>query len=85
MSVVFSMFPWLILGPFEFQGRMAVYNLACEGLSNASNASDLSLRKLYIGSLSPEVTSETLLNVFGRHGEIEEGSVAYAKDTNESR
>lgn len=26
-----------------------------------------------------------LLNFFGRHGEIEEGSVAYDKDTNESR
>ncbi|XP_054825044.1 UBP1-associated protein 2C-like [Prosopis cineraria] len=66
-------------------GRLAVCNLACEGLSGASNAPDLSLRKLYIGSLSPEVSSETLLNFFGRHGEIEEGSVAYDKDTNESR
>ncbi|XP_028777603.1 UBP1-associated protein 2C [Neltuma alba] len=66
-------------------GRLAVCNLACEGLSGASNAPDLSLRKLYIGSLSPEVSSEMLLNFFGRHGEIEEGSVAYDKDTNESR
>ncbi|KAK4281823.1 hypothetical protein QN277_013273 [Acacia crassicarpa] len=66
-------------------GRLAVCNLACEGLSGASNAPDLSLRKLYIGSLSPEVSSEMLLNFFGRYGEIEEGSVAYDKDTNESR
>ncbi|KAI4300705.1 hypothetical protein L6164_034051 [Bauhinia variegata] len=66
-------------------GRMAVCNLACEGLTGASNAADLSLRKLYVGSLSPEVTSEMLLHFFGRHGEIEEGSAAYDKDTNESR
>ena len=64
---------------------MAVCNLACEGLSGASSAPDLALRKLYVGSLSPEVTSEMLLNFFGRHGKIEEGSVAYDKDTNESR
>ncbi|KOM38839.1 hypothetical protein LR48_Vigan03g222100 [Vigna angularis] len=66
-------------------GRLAVCNLACEGLSGTSSAPDVSLRKLYIGSLSPEVTSELLLNYFARHGEIEEGSVAYDRDTNESR
>ncbi|XP_061346382.1 UBP1-associated protein 2C-like [Gastrolobium bilobum] len=66
-------------------GRLAVCNLACDGLSGTSSTPDLSLRKLYIGSLSPEVSSEMLLNYFARHGEIEEGSVAYDKDTNESR
>ncbi|GAV63942.1 RRM_1 domain-containing protein [Cephalotus follicularis] len=66
-------------------GRMAVCNLACEGLSGASTTSDLTHRKLYIGGLSPDVTSEMLLNFFVRHGEIEEGSVAYDKDSNESR
>ncbi|KAK9290151.1 hypothetical protein L1049_008317 [Liquidambar formosana] len=66
-------------------GRLAVCNLACEGLSGASTTPDLTQRKLYIGGLSPDVTSELLLNFFGRHGDIEEGSVAYDKDTNESR
>ncbi|XP_022742650.1 UBP1-associated protein 2C-like [Durio zibethinus] len=66
-------------------GRMAVCNLACEGLSGASTTPDLAQRKLYIGGLAPNITSEMLLNYFGRHGEIEEGSVAYDKDTNESR
>ncbi|WCJ33992.1 RNA-binding (RRM/RBD/RNP motifs) family protein [Euphorbia peplus] len=66
-------------------GRLAVCNLACEGLSGSSTTPDLAHRKLYIGGLSPEITSEMLLNFFGRHGEIEEGSVAYDKDTNESR
>lgn len=66
-------------------GRLAVCNLACEGLSSATVSAEVSLRKIYIGGLSPDVTSETLLNVFGKHGEIEEGSVAYDKDTNASR
>ncbi|XP_062112155.1 UBP1-associated protein 2C-like [Humulus lupulus] len=66
-------------------GRLAVCNLACEGLTGTSTTPDLPQRKLYIGSLSPEVTSEMLLQFFARHGEIEEGSVAYDKDTNGSR
>lgn len=64
---------------------MAVCNLACEGLTGTSSNLDLTQRKLYIGGLSPNVTSEMLLHFFGRHGDIEEGSVAYDKDTNESR
>lgn len=64
---------------------MAVCNLACEGLSGASASPDVAQRKLYIGGLSPDVTSEMLLSFFERHGEIEEGSVAYDKDSNESR
>ncbi|KAF8395902.1 hypothetical protein HHK36_019857 [Tetracentron sinense] len=66
-------------------GRLAVCNLACEGLSSGSITPDQAQRKLYIGGLSPDITSETLLHFFGRHGEIEEGSVAYDKDTNKSR
>lgn len=64
---------------------MAVCNLACEGLSGTSGTPDLVQRKLFIGGLSPEVTSEMLLEFFGRHGDIEEGSVAYDKETTESR
>lgn len=78
--------PFVYFRNFSFQGRLAVCNLACEGLSGtSSSAPDLTLRKLYIGSLSPEVTSELLLSYFGKHGSIEEGSVAYDKDSNESR
>ncbi|XP_011004820.1 PREDICTED: UBP1-associated protein 2A-like [Populus euphratica] len=66
-------------------GRMAVCNLACEGLTGATTTPDLTQRKLYIGGLSPEISSEMLLHFFGRYGEIGEGSVAYNKDTNESR
>lgn len=66
-------------------GRLVVCNLACEGLSSTTVSSDLALRKIYIGGLSPDTSSEILLNFFGRHGEIEEGSVAYDKETNKSR
>ncbi|XP_008777247.1 UBP1-associated protein 2C-like [Phoenix dactylifera] len=66
-------------------GRLAVCNLACESLSSASVSTDVALRKIYIGGLSPDISSETLLSFFGRHGDIEEGSVAYDKDTNKSR
>ncbi|KAJ4971534.1 hypothetical protein NE237_004633 [Protea cynaroides] len=66
-------------------GRLAVCNLACEGLSSATITPDQALRKLYVGGLSPDTTSEMLLNFFVRHGEIEEGSVAYDKGTNKSR
>ncbi|RRT48216.1 hypothetical protein BHM03_00026257 [Ensete ventricosum] len=66
-------------------GRLAVCNLACEGLSSTSVTSDLALRKIYIGGLSPDISSENLLSFFRRHGEIEEGSVAYDKESNKSR
>ncbi|KAE8654861.1 Myb-like HTH transcriptional regulator family protein [Hibiscus syriacus] len=71
--------------PVLIDGRKAVCNLAFEGLSGLGATPDLAQRKLYIGGLSPDVSGEMLLNYFGRHGEIEEGSVAYEKDTNESR
>ncbi|KAJ8448517.1 hypothetical protein Cgig2_012161 [Carnegiea gigantea] len=66
-------------------GRLAACNLASEGLSSASTTPDQAQRKLYVGGLSPETTTAMLLNFFMRHGEIEEGSVAYDKDTNKSR
>ncbi|XP_047944591.1 UBP1-associated protein 2C-like [Salvia hispanica] len=66
-------------------GRMAVCNLASEGLSSNSVTPDQAQRKLYVGGLSPETTSEMLLAFFSRHGDIEEGSVAYEKETNKSR
>lgn len=68
-----------------FQGRMAVCILACEGVPTVGANPDQAQRKLYIGGLSPEITNESLLTFFGTYGEIEEGSVAYDKETNKSR
>ncbi|KAH7293134.1 hypothetical protein KP509_28G013300 [Ceratopteris richardii] len=66
-------------------GRIAVCNLAVTGMQPPPAASDLTQRKLFIGSLSYETTTETLINIFSQYGEIEEGSVAYDKATNKSR
>ncbi|KAL9240152.1 hypothetical protein vseg_014403 [Gypsophila vaccaria] len=66
-------------------GRMTVCNLACEGLGSSTITPDQAQRKLYIGGLAPETTTQMLLSFFSKHGEIEEGSVAYDKDTNISR
>lgn len=70
----------------RIDGRMTVCNLAAQGSSApVSSTADQSQRKLYVGSLSYETTSETLLNFFAQYGEIEEGAVAYDKNTNKSR
>ncbi|EFJ14894.1 hypothetical protein SELMODRAFT_27842, partial [Selaginella moellendorffii] len=50
-----------------------------------SRSADQAQRKLYIGGLSYETSNETLLNIFSQYGEIEEGAVAYDKNTNKSR
>jgi RNA recognition motif-containing protein len=67
------------------QGRITVCNLASAGGSSGTSSSDQAQRKLYIGGLSYETTSDTLLNIFSQYGEIEEGAIAYDKNTNKSR
>eukprot|EP00271_Cylindrocystis_brebissonii_P009267 TRINITY_DN2398_c0_g2_i1.p1 TRINITY_DN2398_c0_g2~~TRINITY_DN2398_c0_g2_i1.p1 ORF type:complete len:402 (+),score=82.56 TRINITY_DN2398_c0_g2_i1:159-1364(+) len=70
----------------RIDGRMTVCNLAAQGSAAAlPTFVDQSQRKLYVGSLSYETTSEALLNYFSQYGEIEEGAVAYDKNTNKSR
>lgn len=63
---------------------MTVCNLAATGNGPALQ-SDVQLRKVYVGGLSYETTSETLLKVFNPYGEIEEGAIAYDKASNKSR
>ncbi|MCO5554043.1 hypothetical protein L7F22_007569 [Adiantum nelumboides] len=72
--------------PSKFiDGRIAVCNLAVTGTHPPVVTGDLAQRKLFIGSLSYETTTETLISVFSQYGDIEEGSVAYDKVTNKSR
>ncbi|EFJ23104.1 hypothetical protein SELMODRAFT_151090 [Selaginella moellendorffii] len=66
-------------------GRITVCNLASVGTSGSGGTNDQAQRKLYIGGLSYETSNETLLNIFSKYGEIEEGAVAYDKNTNKSR
>ncbi|MCO5573538.1 hypothetical protein L7F22_027309 [Adiantum nelumboides] len=66
-------------------GRITVCNLAVSGTYAPIGVSDQAQRKLFIGGLSYDTTTETLINIFSQYGEIEEGSVAYDKSTNKSR
>ncbi|KAH9296396.1 hypothetical protein KI387_039984 [Taxus chinensis] len=65
-------------------GRITISNLAATSSSTGQTA-DLTQRKLYIGGLSYDTPTEKLLDVFSKYGEIEEGSVAYDKNTSKSR
>lgn len=69
----------------NIDGRITVCNLASAGGTSGTSSSDQAQRKLYIGGLSYDTTSDTLLNIFSQHGEIEEGAIAYDKNTNKSR
>ena len=44
----------------RLHGRMAVCNLACEGLSRANTTPYQAQRKLYIGGLAPDVIIEAV-------------------------
>ncbi|KAL3698821.1 hypothetical protein R1sor_012897 [Riccia sorocarpa] len=67
----------------NIDGRITVCNLASSG--STATPTDQAQRKLYIGGLSYETSSDTLLAIFSQYGEIEEGAVAYDKNTNKSR
>ncbi|GLJ21485.1 hypothetical protein SUGI_0396730 [Cryptomeria japonica] len=66
-------------------GRITITNLAAAANSSPGQTGDLTQRKLYIGGLSYDTATDKLLEVFSKYGEIEEGSVAYDKNTNKSR
>eukprot|EP00249_Psilotum_nudum_P019672 c27366_g1_i2 orf=356-1435(-) len=66
-------------------GRISVCNLASAGTITSSTGADQAQRKLFIGGLSYDTSTETLIDIFSQYGEIEEGSVAYDKNTNKSR
>lgn len=69
----------------NIDGRITVCNLASAGSTSGTSSTDQAQRKLYIGGLSYDTTSDTLLNIFSQYGEIEEGAIAYDKNTNKSR
>jgi len=70
----------------KIDGRMTVCILAATGnTSQGAATTDTTQRKVYVGGLSYDTTSEALLAHFNQYGEIEEGSVAYDKASNKSR
>ncbi|XP_057947932.1 UBP1-associated protein 2C-like [Malania oleifera] len=75
----------------KIDGRMTVTQLAALGASgpaaNITNASvaDVSMRKIYVGSVPYDVSSDRLLGHFLSYGEIEEGPLGFDKQTGKSR
>ncbi|KAG5253552.1 UBP1-associated protein [Salix suchowensis] len=49
--------------------------------SETGNSSDVSLRKLYIGNVGPQISVENLKEFFAQFGEIEDGPSGFDKST----
>lgn len=69
----------------KIDGRITVTALAAAGNSGNSHSSDVSLRKIYVGNIPFEISSERLLNHFSTYGEIEEGPLGFDKQTGKAK
>ncbi|CAN4123683.1 unnamed protein product [Withania somnifera] len=65
----------------KIDGRITVTQLAAAGNSGNSQSADVALRKIYVGNVPFEISSEKLLNHFSMYGEIEEGPLGFDKQT----
>ncbi|KAL6992411.1 hypothetical protein U1Q18_010520, partial [Sarracenia purpurea var. burkii] len=73
----------------KIDGRMTVTQLAAAGISGVNSAgaggADVSLRKIYVGNVPFEISSERLLGHFSSYGEIEEGPLGFDKQTGKAK
>ncbi|KAK4348107.1 hypothetical protein RND71_034446 [Anisodus tanguticus] len=69
----------------KIDGRITVTQLAAAGNSGNSQSSDVALRKIYVGNVPFEISSEKLLNHFSMYGEIEEGPLGFDKQTGKAK
>ncbi|KAL3851378.1 hypothetical protein ACJIZ3_013260 [Penstemon smallii] len=69
----------------KIDGRITVTQLAAAGNSGNSHSADVSLRKIYVGNIPFEISSERLLSHFSMYGEIEEGPLGFDKQTGKAR
>ncbi|XAR66559.1 hypothetical protein NMG60_11012836 [Bertholletia excelsa] len=75
----------------KIDGRMTVTQLAAAGISGSNAAGggiggvDVSLRKIYVGNVPFDITSERLLGHFSSYGEIEEGPLGFDKQTGKAK
>ncbi|CAH9121977.1 unnamed protein product [Cuscuta epithymum] len=69
----------------KIDGRITVTQLAAAGNSGNSQSADVALRKIYVGNVPFEITSERLLNFFSTFGEIEEGPLGFDKQTGKAK
>lgn len=69
----------------KIDGRITVTQLAAAGNSGNSQSSDVALRKIYVGNVPFDISSEKLLNHFSMYGEIEEGPLGFDKQTGKAK
>ncbi|KAL2484279.1 UBP1-associated protein 2C-like [Forsythia ovata] len=69
----------------KIDGRITVTQLAATGNSGNSNSADVSMRKIYVGNVPFEISSERLLGLFSMYGEIEEGPLGFDKQTGKAK
>ncbi|XP_004505137.1 UBP1-associated protein 2C-like isoform X1 [Cicer arietinum] len=67
----------------KIDGRMTVTQLAAAGAG--STGGDVSARKVFVGNVPFEVSSESLLSEFSKYGEIEEGPLGFDKSSGKTR
>ncbi|KAJ7947075.1 UBP1-associated protein 2C [Quillaja saponaria] len=76
----------------KIDGRMTVTQLAAAGTSGGpgtnlvqSGVTDVSLRKIFVGNVPFDISSERLLAYFSMYGEIEEGPLGFDKGNGKVR
>ncbi|GFY88967.1 RNA-binding (RRM/RBD/RNP motifs) family protein [Actinidia rufa] len=75
----------------KIDGRMTVTQLASAGISSGSGGGggggsvDVSLRKIYVGNVPYEISSDRLLGHFSAYGQIEEGPLGFDKQTGKAK
>ncbi|CAI9755174.1 unnamed protein product [Fraxinus pennsylvanica] len=69
----------------KIDGRMTVTQLAAAGSSGNSSSTDIATRKIYVGNIPFEISSERLLGHFSMYGEIEEGPLGFDKQTGKAK
>lgn len=72
----------------KIDGRITVTQFAAAGLSGVNNSAgsgDVSARKIYVGNVPFDISSERLLNHFSMYGEIEEGPLGFDKAAGKSK
>ncbi|KAK1378628.1 UBP1-associated protein 2C [Heracleum sosnowskyi] len=71
----------------KIDGRVTVTQLAANGVSGGGvgGGVDVSMRKIYVGNIPFEISSERLLGVFEGFGEIEEGPLGFDKQSGKAK
>ncbi|XP_051128571.1 UBP1-associated protein 2C-like [Andrographis paniculata] len=69
----------------KIDGRITVTQLAAAGNSGNTHSTDVAMRKIYVGNIPFEISSERLLSYFSMYGEIEEGPLGFDKQSGKAK